>query len=279
MSSIHLFRKHKEDNFVISGSKIQRVGSLQYLIQWFYGLVEPTLARFFDLLLRHKFTRDMLGKQKEGKILPKCIVLSTEAVCKYIDHIYKVEGPKGARMGIGDCVCQTSLGKVQEPIRKDMVLLYTADLYDNMVKTYEPIEKAEEAKSLIHSFHEAGLVHTVLFCFNSGKWVFVLCNCDGEICIPMRAHLAGKPTMLPGPEIVELDADRCVGISRCGKCLKRCVLQANHAAGDKPCVDTDKCLGCGLCTSTCDGGARKLKIREHYKFDDVIAKKILMGEN
>ena len=278
MSGIHLFHKHKEDNFVISGSKVKRVSSSQYFIQRFYGGIEPVLARFFDLLLRHKFTRDLLGKSKEGKILPKCIVLSTEAVCKYIDYIYKIEGPKGARMGIGDCVCQTSLGKVREPKRKDMVLLYTADIYDNIVKTYEPIESAEEAKFLIHEFHKAGLVHTVLFCFNSGKWVFVLCNCDDEICVPMRAHLAGKPTMLPGPEIVELDENKCVGISKCGKCLKRCILQANHAVGDKSRVDDQKCLGCGLCTSTCDGGARKLKIRSNYKFDDVIAKRILLGE-
>lgn len=277
MSGIHLFHKH-DDNYVISGSKTKRVGSLQYFIQWCYGVGEPTLTRIIDWFLRHRPTRFLLSKSKESKILPKCIVLSTDAVCKYIDYIYKIEGPKGARMGIGNCVCQTSLGREKEPKRKDMVLLYTADIYNNIVKTYEPIETAEEAKSYIREFHKAGLVHTVLYCFNSGQWVFVLCNCDNEICVPLRTHLAGKPTMLPGPEIIELNPNKCVGISRCGKCINRCILSACHPSGDKSGVDYSKCLGCGLCTTTCESGARKLKIRTDYRFEDIIARKILLGD-
>ncbi len=278
MSGIHLFHKHEDDNYVVKGSKTSRVGAPQYFIQWCYGVVEPVLTRFFDFLLRHESTRSLIGKSKESKILPKCIVLSTAAVCKYIDYIYKIEGPRGARMGIGDCVCQLSLGRERQPKRKDMVLLYTADIYNNIVKTYEPIEDAEEAKAYIHDFHKAGLVHTALYCFNSGQWVFVLCNCDDEICVPLRAHLAGKPTMLPGPEIIELDEAKCVGPEKCGKCLERCILKASYVSGDKTGVDYHKCLGCGLCTSTCRGEARKLKIRAEYKFDDIIAKKILLGD-
>ncbi|MGE5405799.1 MAG: 4Fe-4S dicluster domain-containing protein [Candidatus Saccharibacteria bacterium] len=271
-----LFHHHESDNYVVHGTDLEKVGRLQYFWQWCYGVAEPYLLQFSDWALRSR-TGGKLITPKPNKIMPKGIVLSTAAVCRFIDFIYQADGPKGARMGIGDCVCQTALKKEREPRRKDMVLLYSADIYNNIVKTYDPIGTAEEAKTYLKRFHEAGLIHNVLYCFNSGKWTFVLCNCDNEICVPLRLHLRGKPMMMAGPEIVSFEQDKCLGIENCGRCLARCSLKASSEVNGKSHVDYDKCLGCGLCVSTCQGQARKLVARKDYRHEDILTTRILMG--
>ena len=183
-------------------------------------------------------------------------------------------------MAVTKCVCQTATGQFKEPIEKDMALLYTANLYTTAKHTgigepYRLIETAEEAKDMLRYFDECGLVHTIMYCHSSGKWTFVVCNCDDEICIPMRAYKAGRrDQVLAGPEICQLDTEKCVG---CGKCVERCIFDANEMRGEKSFLDPSKCLGCGLCVSTCEGNARSLTARSDYEHEDTVTTKILLG--
>ncbi|MCU0660911.1 MAG: hypothetical protein MUC50_01125 [Myxococcota bacterium] len=253
------------------------------MTQWLYGVVEPWILRYTDYMLRTEKRRAKLIKMKKPRPLPRGVILSTEAVCRFIDFIYAVEsGSNAARMAVTDCVCQTSLNKTREPRKKDMALLYAAELYTTCRHTgiksvFTPIDTAAEAKSMVREFHRAGLLHNVLYCSGSGKSTFVLCNCDDQICVPYRAYMAGRKNEFgAGPEIVHYEAPACVGIEGCGKCLARCVLGACGTESDgKSAVRLEDCLGCGLCVSTCTGGARTLKLRKNYLHEDVITTQIL----
>lgn len=168
---------------------------------------------------------------------------------------------------------------------KDMALLYLADMYTTMKHTgikekFIPIETAEEAKEKLRYFDECGLVHNVLYCHNNGKWTFVMCNCDDEICVPYRSYMAGRTEeMSAGPEIVSLDKEKCSGCEECGKCVSRCIFKANTVGIDgKSETDFSKCLGCGLCVTTCPTGARTLAARKDYKHEDVLTTNILLGK-
>ncbi len=277
-------RNHLNDRIGFSGTGPSRVSTFRVWWQWLYGVAEPWILRYTDYMLRTEKRREKLLTMKKSRQLPDGVILSTEAVCRFIDFIYSVEGGESARMAVTDCVCQTSLGKTREPRKKDMVLLYTAELYTTCRHTgvknvFTPIETAEQAKAMVREFHRVGLLHNVLYCGGAGISTFCICNCDDQICVPYRAYMAGRKGELgAGPEIVDYREDACLGVEACGKCLERCVLKASFEAKDKKsAVRPEDCLGCGLCVSTCRGKARRLKPRDDYQHEDVITTKVLLG--
>ena len=42
-------------------------------------------------------------------------------------------------------------------------------------------------------------------------------------------------------------------------CLERCQMEALRAEDDRVALDADRCIGCGLCVSTCPSGALTLQ--------------------
>jgi electron transport complex protein RnfB len=55
--------------------------------------------------------------------------------------------------------------------------------------------------------------------------------------------------------IARLDPEVCQG---CWTCLERCQMQALSADDDHVLLNTDRCIGCGLCVTTCPSGALTL---------------------
>lgn len=274
-----------DKGLVLVGNELKHVTKAQRFQQWCYGASEPLILQYADFMLRSERRKKMYVKQSKPRALPSGIIISTEAACRFVDFIYgqKLENLT-ARMAVTKCVCQTALKRCREPEKKDMALLYIADMYTTLKHTgikekFEIIETAQEAKDMLRYFDECGLMHNVLYCHASGKWTFVMCNCDDEICVPFRSYMAGRSEeMSAGPEIISYDKDKCVGVEKCGKCLERCILQAcsKNEKGEIE-VDIKKCLGCGLCVSTCEGEARSLRVRTNYKHEDVLTTKILLG--
>lgn len=269
---------------VLKDEKLTRVTFWQKLSQWWYGVAEPHIIRFSDFMLRHENLRKIYVRMKKPKPLPSGVILSTEAACRFVDFIYAHgESNNTARIAVTDCVCQTALQRFKEPRLKDMALLYAADMYTTWNHTgikedFYRIEEAEKAKAMLRDFHKAGLMHNALYCHQSGKWTFVLCNCDHEICVPFRSYMAGrKEELSAGPEVIVYDPELCIGVKDCGHCLERCILEACSLVDGSVVTETEKCLGCGLCVSTCDGNARHLVPREDYKHEDVLTTSILLG--
>ena len=277
--------KKRDKPLILDGAKLVPATKKHKFEQWWYGVTEPYLLKYGNLMLSNPILREIYIHQKAPASLPVSIVLSTNAACNFIDFIYSANGANGsARMSITKCVCQTTLKTYCEPVLKDMSLLYTADMYTTMKhkgikEDFFLLDTAEEAKEKVRFFDKCGLIHAVFYCHGSGKWAFVMCNCYDKVCIPYRSYMAGrKEEMQAGPERVKLDASLCYGVSKCGKCIDRCKFKANSVGiNGKSCVDITKCLGCGLCTTTCPSGARILEARPDYNHEDILTTQILLG--
>ncbi|MEA3221903.1 MAG: hypothetical protein U9P49_01885 [Thermodesulfobacteriota bacterium] len=268
----------------LSGKGIAKVGWIQYLLHKGYAILEPTILRVVDYILSIKLMTETTTGRRILRLIallswlfPHGIVVTTEAAERVVDFITKTEVPNGARLAVGPCVCQKALHRWEEPSCKDMVVLYGAEIYTHLKLGYRLIP-ADEAKKMLRAFNEAGLVHELDFCMQSGRWTFVICNCESKICVLTRVFLLTREFLYPGPEIVSHDPKLCIGVEKCGHCIERCIFDANIIAGDKVDVDLKKCMGCGLCVSTCSGKARSMVRRKDYSRQDTIPEELLLGD-
>jgi ferredoxin len=248
----------------VRNGELVRAGRIQVIVDTFYAKNEPAIIRVLDattrlfVRLRAKPILKLLSRLL-GTVLPTGEVVTTERAVSFIDAI-SVLGK--AEIAVGPCMCQKALNKRKGTYEKDMVILYGAEAYK---KAYPPEYKdlsSDEAKALLRKFHDEGLMPTFFSCLRSEAWIYAICNCDSEICFPFRAHQAAGAVMYPGPDIVKVDIDNCVG---CGTCVERCHFGANIIVDGRIQIDLSKCYGCGLCISTCSGQARKMVARQGHR--------------
>ena len=254
-----------------------------YFIHWLYGKYEPQILRIVDWVMSRKIIRGnpvglLLLKIMAiaSHYLPHGIIVSTRAATNLVHFIEEQQsGEDGPKIAVGPCVCQMSLDRWKEPSCKDIVVLYGADIYLHLQRGYRIINAAE-AQKILESCRDAGLVHSLDFCMQSGKWHFVVCNCDAEICVIARVFFLTGRMLYPGPQIAKRDKSLCLGAEKCGKCVAACMFQANYVKDGKVCFDGKKCMGCGQCVSQCQGNARSMITRKNYQHEKIIPAEILL---
>jgi ferredoxin len=263
---------------------LRKVGWIQFLLHKTFAYVEPSILRMSDYILyKPFFSHTNIGRwislsiAQLSLLLPHSIVITTGAAERLIDFVSENEGPNGIRLVAGPCLCQKALDRWEEPSCKDLQFLYTSEIFYNMKIGFRIIS-SDEAKEILRDCHKAGLVPQVYFCMQSSKWTFCICNCEEKICVPTRVYLLTGKMLYPGPEIVSYDPALCVGFEKCGRCIERCIFDANILEGSNVNIDYQKCLGCGLCVSTCIGKARTMVRREDYRHQHQVPADILLGD-
>jgi len=260
------------------------ISNIHYFAHWLYGKYEPKILKIVDWLLNKKIlTNTIIGRRfllfiaTMSHYLPHGIIVPTTSAKNLVNYIEKFKNDEsGPCIAVGPCVCQMSLGKWKEPTYKDIVVLYGADIYLHLNRGYRIIN-AEEAVDILEKCSEAGLVHSLDFCMQSGKWHFVICNCDNEVCVLTRTFLVTKKMLYGGPFIVKRNPDKCLGPDQCGSCVKVCIFKANSISDGKIVYDATKCLGCGQCVRVCKGKSRGMVPRKKYMYDKIIPSKLLFS--
>ena len=109
-----------------------------------------------------------------------------------------------------------------------------------------------ERSEVMEILDKADAANLVLQPSNSKNIAF-LCLCCGCCCGILRGlQLRPKPSeVVASPFIAKLEPGMCLD---CRTCLDRCQMQALAVEGDRVALNTDRCIGCGLCVSTCPSG-------------------------
>ncbi len=162
------------------------------------------------------------------------------------------------KIALADCICRHQKELVDDGCGKPKEVCLSfgshADYYveNNMGRFITQ----EEALAVLDQCEAAGLVNQPANMINPGG----MCNCCGDCCGVLRAL-----NRLPKPAeavfnnfFARVDTQLCTA---CETCLERCQMAAITMDDDTAVISGDRCIGCGLCVTTCPTEAISLALK------------------
>jgi ferredoxin len=159
----------------------------------------------------------------------------------------------GKSFHVQDCICKKEQGLLDNPCNRPlevcMAIAPIEGVFDD--RRNGRILSKQEAYALIDKCEEDALVHLT---WNVKSGHFFICNCCGCCCGVLRSiNEWGISNAVNSYYLAEIDPEACAG---CGTCAdERCQVNAIEEGEDAYSVIKEKCIGCGLCVSTCPSEA------------------------
>ena len=240
-----LFRHRKGDSVRYAAVPFV-VGSYEFQLPH----LDAELAALFEKYFEEAFFPNIGGA--DG-VIP----LRTVPVNQSIDHSWPVASYDDARkiiadkkkLAVANCICRTQKGLLddscEKPVEVCLVFGSHADYYveNNMARRIT----VEEAYEILDRSEEAGLVNQPFNTVNPEG----MCNCCGDCCGVLRA-LRQHPNpaeVVASNYRVEIDPELCTS---CETCHDRCQMDAlSEGSEEVTVVELSRCIGCGLCVTTC----------------------------
>lgn len=155
------------------------------------------------------------------------------------------------------CACRASLQRCDGPLEVCLT-------FGGVARFLTEVESARqidhtEALEILKQSDEAGLVHNVE---NHRDRPGIICNCCPCCCTILRGRteLNHPHAFAPSSYAARIDEETCIGCLACAE--ERCPVGA--ISKEEPVtVNSDECIGCGLCVTACPADAIEMVEREN----------------
>lgn len=185
------------------------------------------------------------------RVIPAQGTVKSEWILPYDDVKAILMSARAFR--VNDCICRTQQEHIGRrcdfPIRNCLS-------FSSVDRPPRPDDiSQEEALTILDQTEEIGLVHTVS---NVIEGVGYVCNCCGCCCGILRGitDWGVENSVAQANYYAVIDSDECVG---CGLCIERCQVNAISEQDGVAIVDRERCIGCGLCVTGCPNEAAVLQ--------------------
>ena len=234
------------------------VRSLEFFLAWGKATEHP----FFGNICKKLF--DWFCKYYSGFVVPQDGALAKGTVIMPYENILElIKRAEIARLI--PCSCKSFRNPKDNSMPRDTCMVFSEPGYAaldeiaNKKNTDENWVPSEKILKKLRECEEYGLVHQIMCLSNPlGRKMYVLCNCDGYSCIPNYIKLRyNVPFVRSSGFMCKVEKpEKC---SKCNKCIEKCFYKAGlFDSNGIPVVDKDKCMGCGLCLSSCEAGIRSM---------------------
>ncbi|MBM3301169.1 MAG: 4Fe-4S binding protein [Deltaproteobacteria bacterium] len=219
--------------------------------------VHERLARLWE-----KYHREALGNEFAGSSTPLMRVIPIEKTIQTRNEIVPYEILSGMMesaktFALAQCACRTSKAACDAP--RDVCLIFDSAARFLIERKLAREITSQDAAQVLLRAEEAGLVHT---CNNSQDRLTVICNCCPCCCTVIRGltELGNPNAFARGRWHAQVDEGLCTGCATCQD--ERCPVEAIEVQDDVAKVNPQRCIGCGLCVSTCPSEALSMVPRQ-----------------
>ena len=237
-------------------------------------------AKDFEHYLDQGFAEELHTKKtSQMRTIPINKSISPEHHVGTYDDARQIVMKSGGPFAVINCICRQSKDLLEEPcklsdIRETCIIL--KDFAQVFIDSGIGRElTGEQTLGLLERAEEVGMV---LQPENNQNPIFICCCCGCCCAVLTSAKKLPHPAEYFHTNFyVQTDPELCNG---CETCLGRCPMDARSMVDDIATVDLDRCIGCGLCVTTCEQNAIELKKKEKEtvppKDHDSLYKKIMM---
>lgn len=179
------------------------------------------------------------------RVIPVNITIEAKTHILAFDDIKNIVN-EARSLAVTPCSCRVIDGKCGKSVEVCIQINKAAD-YAIERGTGRRLKK-DETLEILRRCEEEGLVHVGN---NQRAPGHVICNCCSDCCLNWPSIRTGlKKFVVPSRFMATVDADLC---SSCETCLERCYFDAisMEGGGETAVVNSEKCMGCGVCTVTC----------------------------